>query len=171
MGITTKTGDRGKTSLLGGRRVPKDHVVIKACSHLDELSSFLGLVRCLVRNSACKKLLESIQKDLYIICSEASAGQTAVKKLTQRIDGPRIKKLEDRILELESRPGVNKCFTLAGEDLASGFLDVARARCRSAEILIVTLKNRKLLPKGSILIYLNRLSDLLYLMSRSRRKL
>jgi cob(I)alamin adenosyltransferase len=167
MGITTKTGDRGKTSLLNGKRVSKDHAAIKACAQLDELCSFLGLARCHIRRADRKKLLEGLQKDLYLICAEVSAQKQAVGKLKRRIDGVYVKRLEDAIGDLEKGFRLKKCFILSGKNLASAVLDVARARCRSAEISIVTLKTKKWLPNAFIPIYLNRLSDLLFLLSRA----
>lgn len=164
--ITTKTGDKGMTSLLGGGRVRKDHIIVRTCAQLDELCSFLGLAKSLMSERACKKLLESIQKDLYVICSEVACQKRFAAKLKKRIEKNHIKRLEDRICDLESRLKVKRCFTLPGENSVSALLDVARARCRSAEINIVTLKNKRLLNNNHILIYVNRLSDLLYLMSR-----
>jgi len=156
------------TSLLGGRRVRKDHIIVRTCGQLDELCSFLGLAKSLISERGGKKLLESIQKDLYVICSEVACEKRLSGKLKQRIGRSHIKRLEDRIYDLESRFKIRKCFTLPGENSVSALLDVARARCRSAEINIVTLKKKKLLHNGLIPVYLNRLSDLLYLLSRSR---
>ncbi|MFH0826699.1 MAG: cob(I)yrinic acid a,c-diamide adenosyltransferase [Candidatus Omnitrophota bacterium] len=165
--ITTKTGDKGMTSLLGGRRVRKDHIIVRTCAQLDELCSFLGLAKSLLSEKACKKLLESIQKDLYVICSEVACQKNFARKLKRRIGRDHIKRLEDRICDLESRLKIKKCFTLPGENSVSALLDVARTECRSAEISIVILKNREFLHNGFIPIYVNRLSDLLYLLSRS----
>jgi len=158
------------TSLLGGRRVSKDHAIVKACAQLDELCSFLGLAKCHFKGGECRRLLESLQKDLYVICAEVSAGKNGTVKLKKKIDGNRIKKLEEKICDLEKGLKLKKCFTLAGKNLASSLLDVARARARSAEIAIVTLKNKKHLHNGFIPIYVNRLSDLLFLLSRSSAK-
>lgn len=156
------------TSLLGGRRVRKDHIIVRTCGQLDELCSFLGLAKSLMSEKGGKKLLESIQKDLYVICSEVACQKDFARKLKKRIGRSHIKRLEDKIYDLESRLKVKKCFSLPGENSASALLDVARAKCRSAEINIVTLKNKKFLHNSFIPIYLNRLSDLLYLLSRAR---
>lgn len=170
MGITTKTGDKGRTSLLGGMRVSKDHVIIRTCAHLDDLCSFLGLAKSLLRQQALKKLLERIQKDLYVICAEVAAEKKLVKGLKQRINNAHIKRLERKIRDLEGRLKLKKSFTLPGKNFVSGLLDVARARTRSTEVNIVTLRKRKLLLNNHVLIYLNRLSDLLYLLSRACEK-
>jgi cob(I)alamin adenosyltransferase len=165
--ITTKSGDKGMTSLLGGARIRKDHIIVKTCAELDMLCSFLGLAKSLSEEGRCKKLLESLQKDLYTICAEVACEKRLAEKLKKRIDKTHIKKLEDRICNLESRFKIKKCFTLPGESSVSALLDVARAACRSAEINIVTLKNKKLLHNNHIPVYVNRLSDLLYLLSRA----
>jgi cob(I)alamin adenosyltransferase len=167
MGITTKTGDKGMTSLLGGARIRKDHITVKAFSELDELCSILGLAKSLIKKRVSRKLLESVQKDLSVVCCEVAARKISLKKLKKRIDSSHIKKLEDKIHDLESKIELKSCFSLPGENPVSGLLDVARAITRKAEIHIVTLKNKNLLKNHCILIYLNRLSDLLYLLSRS----
>ena len=167
MPIATKTGDRGMTSLLGGRRIRKDHIIVRTCAQLDELCSFLGLVKSFIRQKKGRELLTSIQKDLYVICSEVACEKKVAGKLKKRIDKSHVRKLEDRIGDWEGRLKIKRCFAVAGEDAVSALLDVCRARCRSAEIHIVSLRNKKLLHNGFIPAYVNRLSDLLYLLSRA----
>jgi len=170
MSITTKKGDKGMTSLLGGLRVRKDHIIVRTCAELDELCSFLGLTRSLMREKAIKGLLESIQKDLSVICSEIATQAKFLNRLKKRIDIIYIRKLEDKIRALEGRVKLKGCFSLLGNNPISSLLDVSRAITRRVEINTVTLKNKNLLKNHHILIYLNRLSDLLYLLSRAYEK-
>lgn len=171
MGITTKKGDKGLTQLCGGRKIRKDDIRVDACGTLDELCSFLGLAKSLIKNTNTKKLLESIQKDLFIICTEVATGLEFISKLKKRIDNNYVKRLEENINRLETKIKLKeRCFLLPGENFISGVLDVARAIARNAERKIVTLKNKKILKNPRILIYLNRLSDLLYLLARAHEK-
>ncbi|MFH1458177.1 MAG: ATP:cob(I)alamin adenosyltransferase [Candidatus Omnitrophota bacterium] len=168
--ITTKTGDKGMTSLLGGGRIKKDHVIVRACAELDTLCSFLALARTLSKEVGCKKLLESIQKDVGLICSEIAASKRFAKKLKIRIGPDSVKRLEDKIGDLERKVKLKACFSLLNENLISNILDLSRTMARKAEIHLVTLKRKRLLINDYVLIYLNRLSDLLYLLSRSSDK-
>ncbi len=171
MSITTKKGDKGLTQLTCGQSVKKDDIRMDACGTLDELCSFLGLAKSLISNRNTKKLLELIQKDLFIIGAEIATQVKFINRLKNRIDNNYVKRLEDNINILERRLKLReRCFLLPGENFISAVLDVARTICRRAERRIVTLKNKKVLKNPRILIYLNRLSDLLYLLARAYEK-
>jgi ATP:cob(I)alamin adenosyltransferase len=165
--ITTKKGDKGLTQLACGRKVGKDDIRIDACGTLDELCSFLGLAKSLIKNRSTKKLLEDIQKDLFVLGAEIATQAKFLNRLKERIDNNYVKRLEDNIKHLERELKLKECcFLLPGENFISGTLDVARTIARRAERKIVTLKNKKILKNPQILIYLNRLSNLLYLLAR-----
>jgi len=175
MGIVTAKGDKGRTFLLCGGHVSKDDPRIEACGALDELSSFLGLARSVAKNPKARDLLLSIQKELFIVGYEFTAGIKAGRLPGKRIGDTHIRRLEDAITSLESvgKKG-GSAFCIPGDNPISGILDVARTVARRAERRAVTLERKNLIKNGRVLIYLNRLSDLLYLMARqcggSRRK-
>ncbi|UCC94555.1 MAG: cob(I)yrinic acid a,c-diamide adenosyltransferase [Candidatus Omnitrophota bacterium] len=168
MNIVTKKGDRGITSLCGGRRVKKDHIRVEVCGMLDELSSFLGLSKSLVNNNEMKKIIGSIQKDLFIIGAEIATESKLIKHLKKRIDNDSIRSLDGIIENLErKRKSKKRCFVMPGSTVISSILDIARTITRRVERKTVALKRRKMLNNPSLFTYLNRLSDLLYLLARS----
>ena len=171
MSITTKTGDQGITSLYGGARVPKDDLRVELYGSLDELCSFLGSCKSLIRQKKQKKLLESIQKELFILGSEIAAKAKLLSKLKKRINNRHIINLEKEIKAIEKKNILQECcFYLPGENFLSAALDISRTVARRVERQVVTLKRKKLLKNPYILIYLNRLSDLLYLLARAHEK-
>lgn len=167
MSIVTKKGDKGMTSLYRGRRVSKDHIRIEACGAIDELSSYLGLSKSMIKNRKMANIIESIQKDLFILCSEIVTEANALKKLKKRIDGSFVDCLDKVILDLEKKKGLKvRCFQLPGAGSVSSVLDISRTIARRAERRVTTLRRKRLLSNKHILSYLNRLSDLLYLIAR-----
>jgi cob(I)alamin adenosyltransferase len=133
MSITTKKGDKGRTSLCRGKIVRKDDFRVEACGSLDELCSYLGLAKSLINNAKTKKLLESIQKDLFVIGAEIATTTKFIKKLEARIDNDYVRRLEDNINNLENKVKLKGCcFLLPGENLISGLLDVTRTVARRA---------------------------------------
>ena len=171
MGITTKTGDKGTTSLCHGVRVNKDDIRVDAFGTLDELCSSLGLSKSLIRDEKNKKLIGAIQQDLFVICAELASKPAFLAKLEKRVGRGYIDRLENIIAGLEKRKTFKECcFYLPGENQVSSTLDIARTVARRAERIIVTLKRKGILLNDYILVYLNRLSDLLYLLARSYTK-
>ena len=168
MKISTKTGDSGLTSLLYGGRVKKDNLRIEVCGALDELCSFLGLCKSLLKNKEAKKIIEKVQTDLFVIVSEIAVKTSSLGKLRRRLNKKDINYLESMIARLEKRYKSRKCcFLLPGENTISATLDIARTISRRAERRMVTLGKKGMVKNISILAYLNRLSDLLYLLARS----
>jgi len=171
MSIVTKTGDKGTTSLYFGGRIRKDDPRVEFYGTIDEACSFLGMSKNLIKDKKVKKLIEEIQRDLFVIGAEAATKYRFVKKLKKRISGSYVKRLEGIIKDLEGKNMFKECcFYIPGEDLLSSTLDVTRTVVRRAERKAVTLRNKKILRNQYILIYLNRLSDLLYLLSRAYEK-
>lgn len=166
MKIYTKTGDQGETGLLGGMRVSKNHVCIEVCGTLDELNSMIGLARSGIPNEAVDSLLLQIQNDLFDLGGRVagSLGET-----TQRpgFDENRVKYLEAHIDEIQSKlPGLTH-FILPAGSAESCQLHLARAVCRRAERKLVELRASVTGRDLSLeLIYLNRLSDLLFVAAR-----
>lgn len=171
MGITTKTGDKGKTSLYKGGRVSKDDLRIESCGSLDELCAYLGLVRSILRSKKEKRIIESIQKDLFVIGSEIACPIKLSPKLEKRIGKTNTVKIDEAIEDLEkSKKFKNDSFYLPGESIVSSFLDIARTVTRRVERRITTLLRKKIITNKYILIYLNRASDFLFLLARSQEK-
>ena len=167
MSIVTKRGDKGKTSLYQGKPVSKDHIRIEACGILDELSSYLGLAKSMIKNKKIAGVIEAIQKDLFILGTELVTKAKSLKKLKKRIDNNFISRIQKIIFSLEKKKNLSiKCFQIPGVNSVSSILDISRAITRKLERRVVTLSRKKLIKNSSILIYLNRLSDLLFLLAR-----
>lgn len=164
--IYTKTGDKGETSLIGGTRVPKYHDRIEAYGTVDELNSYLGLIRDHEIENCHKKTLNRIQECLFVIESSLATDTSVIieRKL------PNIKDSDIQLLEVEidkmneSLPALTN-FILPGGNLLSSHCHVARTICRRAER--VTLKLSKTNKVEELdLKYLNRLSDFLFVLAR-----
>jgi len=164
--IYTKTGDDGITGLLGNRRVPKDDIRIEAYGTVDELNAVLGLARAQGLDSASDKLVSQLQDELFAVGS-ALADPDPKGRYHNAIRPEHAVRLEGIIdaLELELKPLSN--FILPGGNLAAAELHLARTVCRRAERLVVRLARQ---PGGDVptalIVYLNRLSDLLFVMAR-----
>ncbi len=168
--IYTKTGDCGETTLLTGPRVAKDELRIALCGDLDELSSVLGIVRAegLTENDAAAKfeeLIFRIQSELLQFGAEIVC-VTPLRLKTSTIDHDHIRRLEQEIDEIEiSLPPLTQ-FIIPGRNKISAYLHLARTVCRRAERSLVTLTRKEPDVSLTLLAYLNRLSDLLFVMAR-----
>lgn len=164
--IYTKTGDDGTTSLIGGDRVLKDDDQVSAYGEVDELNAWLGICRALATDHKRTDLveqLESIQKILFEIGSILATKQewSGMPKISEKD----VQQLETWIDSKEESLLALKNFILPGSDLLSAHLHVARTICRRAERAVIGLHKKTKIPEN-ILIYLNRLSDLLFVMAR-----
>lgn len=167
VGIVTKKGDQGKTDLYLGPRVSKDHIRVETCGALDELSSYLGLSKSIIKDKQIKKIIEKIQKDLFILCTEIATETKSLDRVKERVGNGFVSYLDKIIKDLEDKKSLKvKCFQASGENTISSTLNVCRTIARRAERRVVTLKRKKFLKNKYILIYLNRVSDLLYLLSK-----
>ena len=164
MKIYTRTGDAGSTGLFGGPRVPKDDARIEAYGTVDELNACLGVARSLDLGDPIDGQLCQIQHELFSIGAELATPDPDAHQ-TRLISDSHVKRLEDWIdLHEEILPEL-KCFILPAGHPASCHLHVARAVCRRAERRVVTLAAASPVSE-SIVVYLNRLSDLLFVLSR-----
>lgn len=171
MSIVTKAGDKGRTSLSCGKKVAKDDLRIEACGALDEVCSFLGLAKAASKNKNTRNIVHSIQKELFILGAEVAMSAPGRTRAKKRIDKSSVCVLEREIKDLELRRSIKiRSFCVPGSNGASGALDVARAVTRRAERRCVTLARKGMIDNPSIVIYLNRLSDLLYLLARLNGK-
>jgi cob(I)alamin adenosyltransferase len=165
--IYTKTGDRGETALGDGTRVPKDHPRVAAYGSVDELNAVLGLLLTLHPRPAEADLLRTIQNDLFDVgadlCLPQAADEAPGARLRVRPDqGERLEQAIDR---LNASLSPLTSFVLPGGQAAAAWAHLARTVCRRAEREVVTLaRDEKINP--AVVVYLNRLSDLLFVLSR-----
>jgi cob(I)alamin adenosyltransferase len=167
MKIYTGTGDAGKTGLLGGDRVPKDHPRVASYGDVDELNAVLGLVRAQSPEPATAKLLVQIQRDLFALGAQLAdpTHRVAAKRVKAAIPASRIRRLEQAIDAREKTTPPLRRFILPGGTRAAAALHHARTVCRRAERSVVALaREARLDPR--LLTYLNRLSDLLFVLAR-----
>jgi len=160
--IVTKKGDRGYTYRYSGDKLSKDNLSLEVVGTTDELCSFLGMPKSLIKDKSGKDILERIQRDLFILGTQISG--ISSKKLKRRITSPNIQYLEQRIKGLEKRSPF-KNFVLPGDNLVSSTLHVARTVARRLERRVVALRNKEKFKNKNILVYLNRLSDLIFLLA------
>ena len=170
MSIATKTGDDGTTALLYGRRVPKTHPRIEACGAVDELNAALGLARAAAEDDILRNHLLAIQKDLVVLMGETGMAMEDlpryVKDGYQLVTPAMTAKLNALVRQLEAKKTHFKGWATPGETMPAAALDAARTICRRAERRVCTLKETGELRNAEIVIYLNRLGDLLWLFAR-----
>jgi cob(I)alamin adenosyltransferase len=168
MKIYTKTGDEGETSLFGGRRVSKSDARVDAYGHVDELNAALGVAAAATPDAFERDLLVSVQQDLFAIGGRlASPEPDRVAKALEKAVVPheRIEVLEQAIDRMQGELTPLRQFILPGGTPKAASLHVARTVCRRAERSVVALARVASVPR-EILMYLNRLSDLLFVMAR-----
>ena len=168
MKIYTKTGDRGETALFGGGRVPKDHPRVAAYGDVDELNSVLGVVRATEPMDFFDELLESIQRDLFSIGGHLATPDPprVIKSLEKATLSPtRVSEFEMVMDEAEQVLPPLRAFVLPAGTPKAASLHLARTVCRRAERSVVRLAHDNAVPE-LFLIYLNRLSDLLFTLAR-----
>ena len=162
--VYTKTGDTGETSLIDGKRVGKSSVRVCAYGDVDELNSVLGIANSLLKDEELSIVVKNIQNELFVLGSDLATPQD-VKFEIRRVDSEMVSKIEKLIDGFYSEVGDLKEFILPGGSVEASVLHQARAVCRRAERTVTDLsKNEKL--NNRVLIYLNRLSDLLFVLAR-----
>jgi len=161
--IYTRTGDKGETGLVGGRRVPKDSLRVQAYGHVDELNSILGLARSFLDDKELDTILEGLQQDLFVAGADLASAEPAEK--IPRITKERITELERTIDILQEALPPLKVFILPGGGQAGSILHFSRTVARRAERSIVTLSKVEKIS-DQMVPYINRLSDLLFVLAR-----
>jgi cob(I)alamin adenosyltransferase len=172
MKVYTKTGDKGTTALFGGTRVPKHHIRIESYGTIDELNSYIGLIRDQNINPIYKKLLIAIQDKLFTVGAILATDpeKAILKNGKQRLNIPKIaeadiKMLEDEMDTMDASLPPMTHFVLPGGHQTVSFCHIARTVCRRAERLASHLN--ELEPfQPETLIYINRLSDYLFVLAR-----
>lgn len=162
--IATKTGDRGQTGLVGGVRVSKASLRVETYGTVDELNSFLGFARSICEHSEIKELTHSIQKELFVVGGELATPTPNEKQA--RVTQEMVDRLTNEVHRIEAIEGILPDWTVPGEDPAAAAFDMARAVCRRAERCAVRFSESGENVGPLAIIYLNRLSDLLWLLSR-----
>ena len=170
MSIVTKSGDNGTTALMYGRRVPKTHPRIEACGAVDELNTTLGMARAAAKARFVRDRLLAIQKDLVVVMGEIGvATEDLPRYLEDRfplVTPAMTAKLDALVQEIEAQTKNFKGWATPGANPSAAALDLARTVCRRAERRVCALKDAGESKNPEILIYLNRLGDLLWLFAR-----
>ncbi len=176
MKIYTKTGDKGSTSLFGGERVPKYHIRVEAYGTVDELNSYLGLLRDNIQDNLVRIRLLRIQHELFVIGSllatppdkdKLKSGKDRLK--IDKINEEHIYLLEQEIDEMNAALTPMTHFILPGGHATVSYCHIARNVCRRAERISVQLAENSHVNKF-VLAYLNRLSDYLFVLARKLSK-
>lgn len=170
--IYTKTGDKGTTGLFGGGRVPKDAPRVDAYGEVDELNAAIGMARSLEMMPRVDEVLAPIQRDLFAV--GAILATPDLEKMHEqlakaRIGDERIAQLEQSIDDCDAELEPLKAFILPGGTPKAAALHIARTVCRRAERRVVHLQHTVEIPQV-VIIYLNRLSDLLFSLARVANK-
>jgi cob(I)alamin adenosyltransferase len=167
MSIVTKTGDQGETSLMYGRRVPKNDPRVEAYGAVDELTAALGLARASCEDKLVSEQIFAVQKDLINVMGELSTlpedRERYAKDGFQVVDSKMVDRIGAVIVDLEKDKSLYpKDWVIPGTNSVSAALDLARTACRRAERRVAPLKE----PNLEILRYLNRLSDFCWILAR-----
>jgi cob(I)alamin adenosyltransferase len=170
MSIATKTGDDGTTALIYGRRVPKTHPRVEAYGTVDELNAALGVARASATHDFVRNNLLVIQKDLIVLmgelCVQAEDLPRYVKDGHLLVTPAMTATLDVLVGEIEEQNVSSKGWATPGATPPGAALDLARTICRRAERRVCALMEAGMLKNAEIVIYLNRLSDLLWLFAR-----
>ena len=166
MKIYTKTGDTGETGLYGGTRVLKDAMRVEACGTVDELNACIGFVRSQIQDLEVNAILHRIQNELFDIGADLATLDAHPKAASLRIPSPLTVELEKDIDRLHDQLPPLKNFILPGGSTGGAATHLARTVARRAERCVVSLaKEESVNPE--VLIYVNRLSDLLFVIART----
>jgi len=171
MKIYTGFGDEGDTALFGGEVVPKSHLRVELYGTLDELNSVIGLLKIRIKDPASRTLLEHIQEDLFVFSAEiATPDQDKQKNFDHLILENDVKGLESEIDRMDETLPELKNFILPGGGESAAFAHLSRTVCRRAERIFYTL-SIKTDVRNILGVYLNRLSDLLFVLARYQNQL
>lgn len=166
--VVTKTGDKGDTALVGGRRVSKSARRVAAYGHVDELNSLLGVVRAHSPPPRLDQMLERIQHQLFVVGADVAT--PADVEGTRVEESVEVAELEEWLKELMEKVNPLAEFVLPGGGMVGAHLQLARAVARRAERSAVALRDEEPISEA-VIVYLNRLSDLLFVMARTANHL
>jgi cob(I)alamin adenosyltransferase len=163
--ISTMRGDAGETSLAGGVRVSKSSLRVETYGTIDELNATIGLARSICDEREMTETARAIQQDLFKVGSALATPPTSPKPPVE-IDAAMVERLTAEVHRIEAIDGVLADWSIAGEHAAAAAFDVALTFCRRAERAIVRLAESGEPVQPTLLAYVNRLSDLLWLFGR-----
>ena len=162
MSIATQTGDTGMTGLIGGRRISKADARVEAYGTVDELIAQIGLARALAAHDEATSLAKVLQRDLFAVAEALATDDEPPKAL----DPGRVREITSEVHRIEQQDGILIDWAIAGDHAGAAAFDVARTVCRRAERLVVRLRDAGERIDPGIVVYLNRLADLLWLLGR-----
>lgn len=165
MSISTKRGDTGQTSLVGGMRVSKGDLRVEAYGTIDELNSIMGFARSICEDQEVRDQTKAIQRELFSVGS-AIATAPGRRKGEPPVTDNMVEGLTSEVHRIEAIEGILADWSLPGEHAAAAAFDVARTVCRSAERQVVRVAEAGNEDYFQVIAYLNRLSDLLWLFGR-----
>jgi cob(I)alamin adenosyltransferase len=165
MKVYTKTGDKGQTSLIGGTRVPKHHIRIESYGTVDELNSYIGLIRDQQIDNNSKKMLIEIQDRLFTIGSSLASDPEKSKMKIPDLKEEDVTLLENEIDKMNEILPEMRSFVLPGGHTTVSYCHIARCVCRRAERQTIHLSENSFVA-DLVIKYLNRLSDYLFVLSR-----
>ena len=171
MSIVTKHGDKGKSRLLSGEEVSKADNRLEALGALDELAAQLGLARGVIGDQKLSAQIREIQLELFRLGSELAVASQAKSGPAEAIWSDHVAKIETRIKAMEDEVQLPEGFVVPGSSQPSAALDVARAVARRLERRVAALRDNGISINPQVLIYLNRLSDYLFLLARAVEKI
>ena len=170
MSIATKKGDDGQTGLIGGQRVSKGSLRVEAYGSLDELGSFMGFARAMCDHEAVSDATKAIQTELFHVSASLAtpvdAGAGPQGQAPTRVSREMVDRLTEQVEAIERLEGIIGDWVLPGENAASAAYDMARACCRRAERAAVRLRDSGQSVDPLAIVYVNHLSDLLWLFAR-----
>ncbi len=164
--ITTRGGDKGRSSLYSGERMPKDSPRFAAIGDVDELGTILGVAKLYAKKEDVVSAITAMQNDLFVLNSQLATTPEHIGNLKRLVDGDMLSELDRRCAALEAKVDLPATFVLAGESLGSAYLDFAKAVARRCERRIVALSSEGFIAGDGVLPWINRLSDYLFLLAR-----
>jgi cob(I)alamin adenosyltransferase len=164
--VTTRTGDQGYTGLIGKERVPKWDPRPETFGTLDEATSALGIARAVTQDERVKELILRLQRELYLVMAELALSPEAYAESQFKVTEEHVAGLEALSEELKAEVEIGNVFVVPGETLPSAALDLARTVVRRGERHAARLVHEGTIANAEILRYLNRLSDLLFVLAR-----
>ena len=166
MSIATKHGDKGDTGLIGGARVSKADPRVEAYGTVDELGAAMGFARSICEDAEVRELTKSIQRELFTVAGAIASPKGGAESVTTYVSPEMVEALTAHVTRIEATPGLLSDWSLPGDHAAAAAYDVARTVCRRAERAVVRLSETGVELNPHVVPYLNRLSDLLWLLGR-----
>ena len=164
--VTTGTGDTGYTGLLGDQRVPKYDPRPDTFGTVDEATCALGLARALAQDPKVKQIIYQIQQELYLLMGELATPPENYEKMGLHVTAELVKRLEQVEEQLKQEVEIPNKFIIPGDSLDGAALDLARTIIRRAERMAARLLHDGVISNGEVVRYLNRLSDLVFILAR-----